>query len=59
MIRCKYAEIRICHYAWVRKYLSDTEPRMAYKLDRLVRVIRKRIKKNKRYIDKVLKENIS
>jgi len=46
-------------YAWVGKYLNADELRMAHKLDRLVRVIRKRIKNNRRYIDKVLKENIS
>ena len=43
-------------YAWVEKYLNSTESRMAYKLDKLVRVIRKRIKNNIRYIEKELKE---
>jgi len=43
-------------YAWVGKYLNDPEPRMPHKLDRLVKVIRKRVKNNIRYIDKTVKE---
>ena len=43
-------------YPWVKRYLNDKEPRMAYKLDTLVKVIRKRIKSNLRAIEKALKE---
>jgi len=43
-------------YPWAKKYLDDKEPRMAYKLDALVKVVRKRIKSANRQIEKVLSE---
>ena len=45
-------------YAWARLYLNDNEPRMAYKLDRLVKVTEKRIKNAKRQIEQILEKEI-
>jgi len=43
-------------YAWARLYLNDDEPRMAYKLDRLVKVIEKRVRNLQREMQMSLEE---
>lgn len=43
-------------YAWAKKYLNSDEPQMAHKLDRLIRVIEKRVKNMIREIDTTLEE---
>ena len=43
-------------YGWAKKYLNDDEPRMAYKLDKLVKVIEKRVRHMHRDITLALKE---
>ncbi len=43
-------------YPWVRKYLNDEESRMAYKLDKLVKVIEKRVRNLHREVEQTLKE---
>lgn len=43
-------------YAWARLYLNNDEPHMAYKLDKLVKVIEKRIRNAKRQIEQILEK---
>lgn len=43
-------------YPWAKKYLNDEEPRMAYKLDKLVKVIEKRVRNLHRETEQTLKE---
>ena len=43
-------------YPWAEKYLNDPEPKMAYKVDRLIKVIRKRVKKENIRLETMQKE---
>jgi len=43
-------------YGWAKKYLNSEEPRMAHKLDRLVKVIEKRVRNIQREIKAIIKE---
>ncbi len=46
-------------YPWVEKYLNSKEPNRSVKIDKLVKVIQKRIKNNSRNIDKILEERVA
>jgi len=45
-------------FGWAKKYLNDDEPRMAHKLDRLVKVIEKRVRNMHREIEAAVEELI-
>ncbi len=44
-------------YSWAKKYLNSDEPQMAHKLDRLIKVIEKRVRNLIREIEKSTKES--
>jgi hypothetical protein len=43
-------------YGWANKYLNADEPRMAHKLDRLIKVIEKRVRNMRREIEITMEE---